>query len=123
MTDDDVFYLFLQKQKIGAELHHNAHPPSLNAANAALCHTILQQGQDPVPMEIETPVTDRKRSHDKMESPAPAQGGPSKALCGMDFEEEGRGNLEDSDVADDNPFQDRSDSPFACFGVGISGIA
>jgi hypothetical protein len=67
-------------------------------------------------MEIETPVTDRKRSHDKMESLAPAQGGPGKAL--MDFEEESRGNLEDSDVADDDAFQNRSDSPLlACFGV------
>ncbi len=96
--------------------HDDAHPPSPKASNAALCHTILQQGQDPLPMEIETPVTDRKRSHDKMESLAPAQGGPGKAL--MDFEEESRGNLEDSDVADDDAFQNRSDSPLlACFGV------
>ena len=60
-------------------------------------------------MEFETPVTDRKRSHDQLESLRQVQEARGKAL--MDFEEECGGHLgDDSDAAADVALQNGYDA-------------
>ena len=63
-----------------------------------------KQSEDPS-VEFETPVTDRKRSHDENQSPSQARQARGKAL--MDFEGECRGHVRgDSDAATNNLLQD-----------------
>lgn len=67
-----------------------------------------KQCQD-LPVEFETPVTDRKRSHDQLESLRQVQEARGKAL--MDFEEECGGHLgDDSDAAADVALQNGYDA-------------